>query len=435
MKELFAKAVQKMKRKDFLDGFIKEKTAEEAKLTAEAGELRKKNGKKVGSDLDFRIFQINMRKSEIFKLIAKCKAEVKTLKSEILELLIECYSKAEKPENKAKIESACRHAFENKIQLLSDKDAGGILGDCKIVGAIVTHDKKKKFTTAKLVKAGAKNSQGKILHRPEIVVYDYDKKKEEGIYRDETDDFKKNISRKRQNPAFLYLKETYAQKNILFALGVTAIYALFALWSALCGFGQRVFSPLQLRFVGTLVTILGLFTLSTLKKGKKGGVCDLIPLTAIFISVVAYSCLFAYDIKRGIIFPTGLLLYGITAIILRAKFATETNEKEERSICLGLSLISGVLCAIVMRILSSAGPAYMITAFSFIGAIALISIIGCILKRGSEQVKLFKYLAIFIMTFGFSCFLLEIKLILGIVLFAVGTLAGFITVFTEKEDV
>lgn len=435
MKEKFAKAVHKMKRKDFLDDFIREKSAEENRLTEEAAELRKKNGKKVGSDIDLRIFQINMRKAEIFKNIAKCKAEIKTLKTEILDLLTDCYALAEKPENKAKIESACYHAFEGKVKILSDKDAGGIMGDCKIVGAIITHDKKKRRTTAKLVKAGAKNSQGKLLQAPEIVVYDYDKKQEDGIYRDETNEFKKKLRFKKQNLAISYLKETYIQKNSLYALSVTAIYAVFALWSAIGGFGQAVFSSLQLRFSAVLITLLGLFSITTLKKGQKGGVCDIIPLTAIGISLVAFSCLFAYDILRGILFPLGLLIYGVTAIILRAKFVDEEGKNEENTIYFALSTVLGCLFVAVFKTMSSAYFAYWLTAICIIGVIAVLSAVGCVLNRGTNKVKIYKYTAIFVATFGFVCFLLGIKLVVGIIFFAVSVIESLLAIFAERENV
>ena len=80
MKELYGTAIQKMKRKDFLDDIIREKTVEESNITQEGAVLRKKNGRQTGTDYDLRIYQLNMKKASISKLITKCKVEIKNLK-------------------------------------------------------------------------------------------------------------------------------------------------------------------------------------------------------------------------------------------------------------------------------------------------------------------------------------------------------------------
>jgi hypothetical protein len=74
MKEIFSQAIQKMKRKDFLDDIVREKTAEISEISAEVAVMRKKNGSRTGTELDLKIFQSNAKKAEIEKLISKCKA-------------------------------------------------------------------------------------------------------------------------------------------------------------------------------------------------------------------------------------------------------------------------------------------------------------------------------------------------------------------------
>ena len=145
MKELYGTAIQKMKRKDFLDDIIREKTVEESNITQEVAVLRKKNGRQTGTDYDLRIYQLNMKKASISKLITKCKVEIKNLKQEILDILVECYAKADLPENRQKVKSALNHAFGGKMELLTADDVGGIWGDCEIVGAVTTQDKKRKI--------------------------------------------------------------------------------------------------------------------------------------------------------------------------------------------------------------------------------------------------------------------------------------------------
>ena len=63
MKELFSQAIQKMKRKDFLDDVVREKTAEGNALTQDLSVLRKKNGARTGSELDLKIYQINYQRA------------------------------------------------------------------------------------------------------------------------------------------------------------------------------------------------------------------------------------------------------------------------------------------------------------------------------------------------------------------------------------
>jgi hypothetical protein len=443
MKERFSKAVQKMKRKDFLDDFIREKTAEEAKLTAEVAELRKKNGKMVGSDIDLQIFQINMRKAEISKLIAKCKAEIKTLKAEILDLLTDCYALAERPENKAKIESACYHAFEGKVTLLSDKTAGGIMGDCEIVGAIITHDKKKKYTTAKLVKAGAKNFLGKVTERPKIIVYDYDKKQEEGIYRDETDEFKKKIGKRKERPTLNFLKETYIQKFSLYSLIIGIISAVFTVWGINGKFGM-VYSDLQISLPLTATALMAIFTILTLKSAKKGEIEDQLPLTAILLSLS--SLVFAIICReiKSFVFPICFGVYGVTAIVLRTKTRNDRTEEQNKTALFGFAVSVGCFWEITLNKIANALPIhatnyntvkYIVAGLVIATAIlAVVAVVGCFIKRESKQGQIFKYTAIAISVFCLERFLCNAQNPIGLIIFIIGIITGVSAFYKELKS-
>lgn len=403
MKELFSKAVQKMKRKDFLDDFIREKTAEEAKITAEVAILRKKNGKQVGSELDLQIFQLNRRKVDIQKLIAKCKAEIKTLKSEISDLLIQCYALTDKPELREKVNSAFCHAFDGKSKLVSDKDVGGVMGDCEIVGAIITHDKKKRNQTAKLERAGIVNSLGIVTVCPQIIVYEYDKKQEEGIFHKEDNSFKVRVKQPKPHPNLEYFKDVYSAKTIIFSILIAIVYSAFAICMAYFDMNS-IFKYSIYECTGILGACLFGHTFATVKKAKKGGVSDILPLSAIIVAIVsAISHHGAFNnIGKELVFPITLFIYGVFSIIFRKKLSKANEESQNGGATFVLSIVIGVLLAFITErmslectILGTSGNVYMtiakVIAFSVLG-VGLISSIGCLVMRGKEEAYGFSYL-------------------------------------------
>ena len=383
MKEIFSQAIQKMKRKDFLDDVVREKTAENTQISAEVALLRKKNGSRTGTELDLKIFQANAKKAETEKLISKCKAEAKTLKAEILELLTDCYAKADKPELVAKVEAAAYHAFDGKIKLLSDKEAGGLWGDCEIIGAVITHDKKKKNTTAKLVTAGAVNSTGMLIKRPKIYVYVYDKKQEEGILLPENDSFKTRAKQKKESKFLKHLASTYLNDNVYFALGIVALYAIFSVWAVVGGFASTTFGEMQVRHSLVIGIVLGVFTLSTLKTAKKGGIADFLPLCAIDVSLVAFACAFGYtSVLRAMIFPAILFTYGVVAIFLRYKRGNASGEKTSLEYL--TSVMLGILLTLVFKKIGRTPMAYWITLTSVVGVGICTASVLSVIKRGTK---------------------------------------------------
>ncbi|MBQ7373145.1 MAG: hypothetical protein IJW64_01100 [Clostridia bacterium] len=423
MKELFSQAIQKMKRKDFLDDVVREKTAEGNSLTQELSLLRKKNGSRSGGELDLKIYQINAKRAQIDKIIAKCKAEIKVLKKDILDLLTDCYVKANAPELISKVESAVYHAFEGKVKILSDKDAGGVNGDCQIIGVIITHDKKKKFTTAKLIKAGAKNSQGVYLIRPQIVVYEYDKKQEEGIFRAETDEYKKKVKERKKSKTLTYLKGVYFNKNTLLSLAFTLIYALFAVWACVGGFADGCYLNLSLRYTAVIFSALSIITLATLKTAKRGGLMDMIPLTAVLVSIVGFACSVGYgDLFKALVFPSALLIYGVVALILRAKFANGKDDSDKFG--LPVAIFLGVIVGFVFGKMAKGPSVYWITAISVFGVIFISSAVFAIVKKKTEFGKVCSYISIVGSVFCAVRLLFVPNVLVTVILAVVGAFLG-----------
>ena len=435
MKQLFSQAIQKIKRKDFLDDVVREKTAECSGITAEIAVLRKKNGSRVGNDIDLKIYQLNAKKSTIETLIGKCKGEIKTLKAEIQEILTESYAKTDSPEIRAKVVAAFEHTFGDKLKLLSDETAGGIWGDCEIIGAIVTHDKSKKYSVAQLVKAGVANSSGAVIKRPQIFVYDYDKKKEEGSLHPENDDFKVRVKIKKPNPVVTYLKSVYFNANTLFALGFSALYAVFAVWSLIGGFANSITGLLRVRVPFVIGIILALFTLYNLRTAR-GTLVDALPLTAILTGGISLGCAFGYaDLLKALILPVVLLTYGVVAFILRIIFGGKKPVKTEGGQV--LAVLGGVVGAFVFKETSLAPDAYWITLISLLGAGALLGAVLSIAKGKSAFSPLYQGLAFFGCAFCLTCLLFLPKPIVSVVLVCVASVLGLCPIIAKmaKKDV
>lgn len=437
MKELYGTAIQKMKRKDFLDDIIREKTVEESNITQEVAVLRKKNGRQTGTDYDLRIYQLNMKKASISKLITKCKVEIKNLKQEILDILVECYAKADLPENRQKVKSALNHAFGGKMELLTAEDVGGIWGDCEIVGAVTTQDKKRKNTIAKTVKAGARNFNGRLVKKPQIVVYDYDKKKPSGEYRAENDSFKAQLKKNKTPASIRYFGETYANKNTVYAFLIALLYAGFAVTAGIFGFVEGITSSAHLRYGLIIPVLLGTFTLLTLKSGKRGGICDFVPLTAIFIGCVGLttSLIWFTNLIRGLVFPVGLIGYGIVAIILRGTKGA-TKEGEEEKIGVLVSLFVGEILAFIFKMITVAPLAYWVSFVVLIGSYVIIATILAISNRNEEKGAKYRCGTIIGFTFSVTCLLLIPNQKLSTVLLVFACVLGLAILLSKpkRED-
>ena len=429
MKEIFSQAIQKMKRKDFLDDVIREKTAEASAISGEAAKLRKKNGSRTGNELDLKIYQLNARKSTIEKLIAKCKTEIKALKSEIVDLLTDCYPLCDKPENKAKVDSAIYHAFEGKAKIVTDKEAGGIWGDCDIVGAIVTHDKKKKRTTAKMVKAGVVDSTGVYLKRPQIYVYDYDKKQEDGIFHPETNEYKERVKKARESKALNYIKERYINKNLIVVLSIIALYAVFSAWASIGGFASSCFGADYYRVSIPVAVGLGLYSLATLRRGKRGGYADMLPLGAVLISIVAFVSAIGYQsVIRAMLFPALALVYGVVVTALRIlaeKDIAEDGEGLEKYI---LSILGGVVLAFVYRNAFRAPTAYLYSLTSVIGLVCTAGAILSVAKANSYIGRVGKHLAILGTVVCMACLMMGPNKYLAVSFAVIGGIWGLMAV-------
>ena len=306
MKELFNETVSKIKRYDFLTGFSKRKAAEKADLTARVATLRKRNGKVGNKDLDLEIFQINAKISDVEKTIDKCKLEIKNIKKDVADSLRECYAKADSPDFLRRVQKAYDHVFDGKTTLVSLNEAGGIFGESKIVGAVVTHDKSKKCMVKECVLAGEKNQSGRMVSRPEVIVYDYDLKKTEGELRIEDDTFKRVLEKRQSSELTVFVKETYTEKVVLPSILFTAVVAVVLGFL----FGAKLYS--------------GMFGNLFYGFAAIGAVVDAAGLSAFLIAVFSAPVMIVVTgVTVKIAIPIFLACYSIVVFIVRFKLRNE----------------------------------------------------------------------------------------------------------------
>ncbi len=325
-----------MKRLDFLNDFVRRKTAEKGKLSEEVAVYRKKNGGFGNKEFDIAIFQLNAKISDIEKAIDKCKIEMKSLKGAISDGLRACYASAGDADFLKRVRLAYKHVFGVKSYLVGISDVGGIFGDVKIVGAMVTHDKTKKASVQEFVRAGEKNQAGRIISYPEVVVWDYDRTKPEGEFRTEDDSFKSELKRKKESELLKFVKDTYKKpllyKTAIFFVALVVIFALAAASGVIGNEPNVKFMPL---FLVGAIGLVG-FSVLAAKYENVSSVTDGMSLAAFGLAIVTGVRFAVVSTDERAILPIFLAVYSVAVFVIR--FALRKKEKS------GLKLFKPALC-------------------------------------------------------------------------------------------
>lgn len=337
-RQLFTETVKKMKRLDFLSDFVRRKNAEKSKLSDEVAVYRKKNGSVGNKEYDIAIFQLNAKISDIEKSVDKCKIEMKTLKGSISEALRECYAKADNADFLKRVRLAYKHVFGERNYLVGVNEVGGIFGDVKIIGAMVTHDKTKRAAVQEFVRAGEKNQAGKIISYPEIVVWDYDKTRPEGEFRTEDDSFKTELKKKKDPELLKFVKDTYKKpllyKTTAFFVALVVMFALAAVSGVIGNEPDKAFIPYFI--IGAIALVS--FSVFAAKSERTSSVIDGASLAAFGFAIVTGVRFAAVSVDERVILPIFLVVYSLAVFILRF-----TLRKKEKS---GIKLAKPVACFI-----------------------------------------------------------------------------------------
>lgn len=182
MLEKYALAINKIRRIDDLKDELRSLKGEDGKLSSSAMVYRKKNDWREKAGNDDAISRINERRTTVSKREALVKAEIKSLRNEVYDLLSECFAEAKSEEHRAKVREACIYASDGRYVISEVGKTPSSFGKCVIVGKRYTSDESKDGRVEKLVRGGVKNTSGRFLIFPEVVVYAYDKYKTEGEY-------------------------------------------------------------------------------------------------------------------------------------------------------------------------------------------------------------------------------------------------------------
>ena len=296
LNDSFSAVEKDVKRIRFLENAVEEKNEKRAELTAEAIELRKKNGSVASSDVDIAIYQINAKISKLQSEMAELKASVKKIKNNAAQILTETYVF-----DKNRSAMLMKELYGDKMFLTDDKTEGGMLGDCAVISSVTTSDKRLSGRTAKLFKAGLKTSAGKIIARPEIEVFRYDSKAEEGMVRAETDEIREEIKVVKDNKFNNYVYEIFAdkRKNIAFIALLTGLCAFFAV--AFClGVGRDAASAAAYTLFDCCLAVSLVIPLAAaLFKAKRGGFADFVPIAsfALGVEVLILSITCSYGLQ------------------------------------------------------------------------------------------------------------------------------------------
>lgn len=325
VKALFAETVKKMKRLDFLSDFVRRKTEEKNKISDEVAVFRKKNGKIGNNEYDIYIFQSNAKISEIEKSIEKCKIEMKALKGVISSGLRECYAKTPDPDFIRRVELAYKHVFGEKNRLVTTSDAGGIFGDTKIVGAVVTHDKTKRCAVKECVRAGERNQAGRLTAKPEIIVWDFDKNKTEGEFRIEDDGFKSELEKRRSSELKNFSKETFSKPVVTVSLTFAAVISLFLVLFAASKVTSNISGGRFMLYFIIGVVLVTAFSVPAVLSAKAASAIDGAGILAFVLSVVTGVIYGVTSPNERLILPCFLLVYSVAIFVSR--FVLRKKEK------------------------------------------------------------------------------------------------------------
>ncbi|MCI6734353.1 MAG: hypothetical protein MR437_04675 [Clostridiales bacterium] len=400
--ELFTFTVKKMKRLDFISDFIRRKTSEKNKLSEEVAVYRKKNGKIKNNEYDIYIYQTNAKISEIEKSVEKCKIEAKALRGEISEGLRECYAKSPDADFLKRTERAYKHVFGDKSFLLGYGEAGGIFGETKIVGAVVTHDKSRRCAVKECVSAGEKNQAGRIISKPRIIVWDYDKNKTEGEFRPEDDSFKAELKKRKKSELSRYTAEVFTKplvwSSILVALVVSAMLAL-------CVFSGLTENVINERFVylfAVFAVVSSAFTAVAVVRAVPSSLVDGAGVAAFVFSLCSGAIYAATEPVMIAFLPAFSLVYSIVVFTLRfylrKKVKTGVN-------MLGYAAVGGgVFLAVLLNGMSYSSLSETIAAavvYFSVQAFGLAGVIYSLVKRKGNPAAYCYFAAVF--SSSFSC--------------------------------
>ena len=165
---------REVKKIEFLNAVIKEKTERVKAIKKDLAVFRKKNGKEL--DKDLYIYQANVRISSEEKGIERCKKELKVIKEKAGEEIIDLYAEETGYKERVKLRERFNKLYEGKQDIVDETESEELSAEF----GVATKDKRLNGKVALLLRAGIKTSTGRLIKKPKVGIYEYSKKLTEG---------------------------------------------------------------------------------------------------------------------------------------------------------------------------------------------------------------------------------------------------------------
>ena len=385
---MYDKVYKIQKRIEFLDAVIKEKTEEISKTEDELAFYRKKNGRALKTDIDIKIYELNMKLSAEKKSVASGKAEKKRLIGEAEEILrIELATEAAYSE-KRKIKELFLSLTGGKEMLTDEND------DYRPTLIRVTKDKHKNGNFSRLLKAGVTTAAGRVKYYPEAEIFAYSEDREEGETYEENSDLvvtpkKKainhNIEKKKKNK-HRRARRSLPTKKILALFAFVVAVALTCLWAYSLKIPERAAEGRYVLYSILFVISLFAVSLSAYRSGGRKFFVKYLPISAVVsgLEIIAFNFIYAVPLEM-FLFPGLLVFYGLAFAFLKAKEERKELPSVFFALFAALGAAAGAAISGIYGRLSTADEKTFIWSITLVGGI--VALVLCLYRIVNPKLK------------------------------------------------
>ena len=394
MLEKYESAIEKIRRIDDLKDELRALKGEDDKLSSSATVYRKKNDHRERAGNDGAITRINDRRATVSKREALVKAEIKSLRNEVYDILSECFAEAKSEEHRAKVREACIYASDGRYVISEVGKTPAGFTKCRIIGKRFTRSEENDGKVERIVRGGIKNTSGRFLILPEIVVYVYDKDRVEGEYvavneyysrggksakettETDTDEIEKRIARENKESkggeALESVKERFVNRSSLIALCFALVWAGFSFWAAMKGAAGIIGNDI-IRFSVAYAAISLAVAFSSAMNGRENSDGDLFSLLSLYGGALsAFSLAVSKDPIAALPLPASMFVGGLITAVLPER---RKNGEENARMKLVVRIALGVWLGLLIRAVGQSDQDF---AMFFNCALAAVGLFGCV---------------------------------------------------------
>lgn len=451
MLERYDSAIDKIRRIDGLKDELRALKGEDGKLSSSAAVYRKKNDRREKIGNDDAINRINDRRNTVSKREALVKAEIKSLRSDVYDILSSCFAEAKSEEHRAKIREACIYASDGRYEISEVGEYPSDFGKCKIVGKRFTRDKDKDGKVESVLRGGIRNSSGRFLLLPEIVLYVYDETRTEGEFVsaneyygnetvEKTTDAKSVKTVKEKGETLGEAKpdafgSRFVNRSSAIALVCALCYSAFALWATFIGgIGNNRYVPFGFGAAYVAVSaVVAAYSFSR-KSGAEGS--DVFSLFSLYAGALSsFALAQSADPVAAMPLPAGMFLGGLITAFAPAP-ARDYENKEGYAAALVRRMTVAVWFGLLACAVKTGGEEFNVLFDCILAVFCLAGFVLALLSiksRNSAASKTIKGLALSAsLAIGVASFALKIQAAIAVVAAAAVIAAVVAIVKTEK---